>query len=211
MRQLWIAGGGGAALEAWAVLRAMEEAGRAPGSFRGFLVVEPPQLDPKGYEVRGEPDFLASADPASCQVIVALGSPRARQRAARGFLDRGFSLAALIHPSAILGPETTLGEGCIVMAQAVLETHVRVGALGMINVHASIAHECTLGEACSLGPGARLAGRVALGDRCDLGVGAVVRPGVVLGNDVVVGAGAAVVKDHPGCALLVGVPARPRP
>lgn len=211
MTKLWIAGGAGAALETWAVHRALAATGHSVPTLAGFLVIEPPSFDPGDLQVRDEAAFLAEADPGTEQVVLALGSPRLRQKAARRFEAQGFRFATLVHPTAVLGPEVRLGPGCVVMALAVLETHVTVGAHGLINVQASIAHEGRLGEACSLGPGVHLAGRVTLGDRCDLGVGAVIRPGVTLGSDLVVGAGAAVVKDHPGPALLAGVPARPRP
>lgn len=209
VKDLWIAGGSGAALEVWAVLRALEEAGRAPGTFKGFLLIEPPEFDPLGHALESEADFLATADPATNLVALGIGAPRTRQRAASNFQARGFALATLVHPTAVVGPQVLLGEGSVVMAQAVLETHARLGGLALINVHSSIAHGCVLGEACSLGPGAHLAGQVTLGDRCDLGVGAVVRPKVTLGCDIVVGAGAAVVRDHGDSGVLVGVPARP--
>jgi UDP-perosamine 4-acetyltransferase len=211
MMQLWIVGGSGAALESWAVAQTMTFERKEPAPLAGFLVIEPPSFDPQGLQVRLESDFLATADPAFSLVVLALGSPSLRQRVAESYRSRGFRFATLVHPTAVIGPEVSLGEGCVVMAHAVLETHVRVGAHCFINVQASLAHECVVGEACSLGPGVHLAGQVTLGDRCDLGVGAVVRPRITLGDDVVVGAGAAVVKNHPGPAVLVGVPARPLP
>lgn len=209
MKALWIVGGAGAALEAWAVHAALQPS-RPDLRLAGFITLEPqPEFDPAGLAVVLEPEFLASFDAAAHHVVLALGSPRARLRAARAYSDRGFSFASLIHPSAVIGPRVQLGQGAIVMAAAVLETDVRIGDHALINVQCSVAHECRIGDACSLGPGVHLAGRVTVGDACDIGVGAVLRPRVTLGSHIVVGAGAVVVKDQASPATLVGVPARP--
>lgn len=208
MKALWIVGGAGAALETWAVHAALAVRGIAP-PLAGFVTLEPrPEFDPQGLAVVLESEFAAHADPASSVVVLALGSPQARQRAAHNFSAMGYSFATLVHPSAIVGPRVALGTGSIVMAAAVLETDVQIGAHCLINVQCSVAHECRIGDFTSLGPGVHLAGRVTLGASCDVGVGAVVRPGVTLGNGIMVGAGAAVVEDQDAAATLVGVPAR---
>lgn len=206
MKRLWIVGGSGAALEVAAVAAAL---GRPVA---GYLILagKRPTFNPGDAQVRDEADFLHSADPAIDEVVLALGTPALRARVAATYAERGIEFPTLVHPRAVLGPEIDLGPGCVVMAGAVLETHVTAGPHALINVQTSLAHECRLGACCSLGPGVHLAGRVRLGDRCDLGVGAVVRPGVRLGADVVVGAGAAVITDFEGPGVLVGVPARPR-
>lgn len=212
MKDLWIAGGSGAALEVWAVARALEASRPQPWRLRGFLVIGgAPEFDLEGLEARGESEFLAEADPAGCLVTLGLGDPALREKVACAYAARGFGFASLVHPSAIIGPACEVGSGSVLMAQAVLETHVHVGAHALLNVGSSIAHNGRLGDCCNLGPGARLAGWVRLGDRCDLGVGSCVRPRVSLGSDTRVGAGAAVVGDHPGSATLAGVPARPLP
>ncbi|HEU4950726.1 MAG TPA: acetyltransferase [Holophagaceae bacterium] len=209
MKELWIAGGSGAALEAWAVARAMAA---PPWRLRGFLVASDGiDFDPEGLEVLEESRFLDQPEHRGSLVVVALGDPRLRERVVARFAAKGLAFATLVHPSAVIGPNCTLGEGSVVMAQAVLETHVKVGSHALLNVGCSIAHNGVLGSFCSLGPGVRLAGWASLGDRCDLGVGCSLRPRVALGPDTRVGAGAAVVSDHPGGATLVGVPARPRP
>lgn len=209
MKSLWIVGGAGAALEVWAVLRALEASARMPYALRGFILVEAaPEFDAERLEIRAEQEFLNSASTTEHEVVLAVGSPRSRAGIAERFSTAGFRFPILVHPQVIVGPHVSLGPGSVVMAGSVLETHVSTGSHALINVQTSLAHECRLGDCCSLGPGVHLGGRVRLGDRCDLGVGAVIRPGVTLGADLVVGAGAAVVEDHQGPGTLVGVPAR---
>ncbi|MCE1203792.1 MAG: acetyltransferase [Holophagaceae bacterium] len=212
MQDLWIVGGSGAALEVWAVARALEATGPQAWKVRGFLVLDgPPEFDPEGLEVQDESAFLAAPPTPSTLIVVALGEPSLREKVARLYASKGFRFATLVHPSAIIGPASSVGGGSVLMALSVLETHVKVGEHALLNVGSSIAHNGSLGDFCSLGPGVRLAGWVTLGSRCDLGVGSCVRPRVTLGPDTRVGAGAAVVADHPGAATLIGIPAVPRP
>jgi len=210
VKALWIVGGAGAALEVWTVHAALAVKGPAP-PLAGFVTVEASlAFEPRELSVLREDRFLGEMDPAANQVVLALGVPRLRMRAAERYRAAGFAFCTLVHPRSVIGPRVELGIGSVVMAGAVLETDISTGPHALINVQASVAHEGRLGTACSLGPGVHLAGRVQLGDCCDLGVGAVIRPGIRLGSDVVVGAGAVVVKDFPGPGTLLGVPARLR-
>jgi sugar O-acyltransferase (sialic acid O-acetyltransferase NeuD family) len=199
---VWIVGGSGCALEAWAVARA------SGVPVAGFVNVTPAvDFDREGLAVMAESEFLAG--PAStAEVTLAIGSPRLRAKLARTFAERGATFRTLVHPTSVVGPACVIGAGSILMAMSVLETHVQLGQHTLLNVGATVAHEGRIGPATSLGPGVHLAGRVQVGARCDLGVGAVARPGVRIGDDVVVGAGAAVVRDLLQAGTYVGVPAR---
>ena len=97
MKFLWIVGGAGAALEVWAVLRARESRSEIRHTLRGFLLLgEAPEFDSEGLEVMPEQDFLRSASPAEHEVVLAVGSPRSRNRLATTFSDAGFGFATLV-------------------------------------------------------------------------------------------------------------------
>jgi sugar O-acyltransferase (sialic acid O-acetyltransferase NeuD family) len=208
-RDLWIFGASGAALQVWAVVRALEASHGAGLTLRGFVVQDAPRFDLEGLSAREEADFLAHADPTRDVALIGIGAPRIRAAVAARLAARGIGAPVLVHPSAVIGPRVQIGAGSVVMALAVLETHVNVGEHVLINHGVTVAHECRIGAHSSLGPGVHLAGNVTIGARCDLGVGALARPGVTLGDDLVVGAGAVLVRDHVGPATLIGVPAKP--
>jgi len=202
--RLWIVGGGNATLEVWAVAQSL---GCPMG---GFVTLDGScEFDPEGLPCRKEADFLLEAVPGTDLVVLAIGDPRIRRRLDGAFAAAGLTFPTLVHPSAVLGPRVTLGEGTVVMAGAVLETHLTVGRHCMINVLASVAHHCVIGDYSNLGPGCHLAGSVQLGEGCDAGTGSSYRPGVKLGPGTLVGAGSAVVADWPGHMAIAGVPAKP--
>lgn len=163
----------------------------------------------EGLCCRMESEFLSCASPAENVVVLAVGAPKIRARLEQQYLGKGFSFPSLVHPSAIIGPHVEIGEGTIVMAGTVLETHLSIGRHCLLNVLVSVAHECRIGHFCNLGPGVHLPGRVSIGDRSDLGAACTFRPGIDIGSETIVGAGAVVVKNWPGHVTIAGVPAIP--
>lgn len=203
--RIWIVGGGGAALQVWALLRDLHPDGQRIG---GFVVADPPAFDVEGLPVRAEHDFLCEADSCTNSVVIAVGHPQRRQEIAKRFAEAGFAFPTLIHPTALVGAQVKLGDGYIVMAHSILETHLQLGSHVMVNLAAVIAHEGCIGSFSNIGPRSCLAGGVRIGERCDLGAGVTIRPRISLGHDLVLGAGSVVVKNVAGAGVLVGNPAR---
>lgn len=203
---LWIVGSSGAALQIWAVVKAL---GARQYVHRGFIVKDQPHFDVEELDVRGEEEFIAHANPDNSLVVIGVGNPSAREALAMKFARAGFSSPSLVHPSAIVGPQVFLGEGCVVMANAILETHIRLGVHVLVNLGATVAHEGIIGSFTNIGPHACLAGNTIVGERCDLGAGVISRPRIRLGSDIVAGAGAVIVRDYPDPTTIVGVPAKP--
>lgn len=140
--------------------------------------------------------------------MVAIGSNFMRQQMGQTLLAMGFTLPAVVHPSAHISPSATIGQGAIVMARAVVGTLSIVSELAIINTGAIVEHDNYIGYAAHIAPGAALAGRIRVGDRALVGVGSAVHPGISIGSDSVVGVGSAVVEDVPSGKTVAGSPAR---
>lgn len=123
-------------------------------------------------------------------------------------LARGFSLPVAIHPRAVVAEDVMIGSGTVIAAGAVVNPGARIGRSVIINTCASVDHECDIGDAAHICPGAHLAGRVAVGQTAQVGIGATVIERVCIGVGAVIGAGAVVVHDIPDYVIAYGVPAR---
>ncbi len=142
--------------------------------------------------------------------VVAIGGARGRDRIELMDLlrGRGLKLLTVIHRTAFVAADAQVGEGCQVMAQAAVCTHVKLGSGAIVNTAASVDHDCVIGSGAHIAPGARLAGEVTVGERAFIGVGAIVLPRIHIGEDAVVGAGAVVTKNVQPGATVIGNPAR---
>lgn len=120
----------------------------------------------------------------------------------------GFRFATLVHPSAQIAADVTIGQGSVVMAGAIINPGSVVGDFCIVNTRASVDHECVLSSYSSIGPGAVLGGCVRVGAYSAVGIGAVVLQEIEIGEQVVVGAGSTVLRNIPGGVVAYGTPAR---
>ncbi len=140
--------------------------------------------------------------------IGTVGLPLARQAVDRHFAERGFPFLAVCHPSAVLGRGVVLGEGCQIMAGAVVQPDTVIGRGAIINTRAAVDHDCVLGDFVHVAPGATLSGGVRVGAGSHIGTGAVVIEGIRIGAGCLVAAGAVVVADVADGARVAGLPAK---
>lgn len=162
------------------------------------------------WAVCGNTSVLHERLPQFNGVLVAIGDNYVRQTKLRELLAAGARVVTLIHPSAVVSRHATIEPGSVVLAGAVVNVGTKVGLGAILNTGCSVDHDCVLGAAVHVSPGARLAGGVSVGDLSWVGIGACVRQSIRLGTSVVVGAGAAVVADVADGMTVVGVPARVR-
>ena len=142
--------------------------------------------------------------------VLAIGGARGedRQQIAQQLRSTGLCLPSLIHPAAAVSESVKHGEGCQILANAVLAADVTMGNVCIVNNSANVDHECQFGSGVHIGPGAVLCGCVTVADNTMIGAGAVVLPRLRIGGGVVVGAGAVVTRDVPDRAVVIGNPAK---
>jgi acetyltransferase EpsM len=131
-----------------------------------------------------------------------------RRSLADRYATAGCSWASVVHPSVAMAEDTTVGDGVAVLARAVLNPGVRVGAHGIVNTGAIVEHDVQIGRNVQVGPGAVIGGGAVIGDDAFIGLGAAVRDHVRIGAGAVIGMGSVVINDVPPGAAVAGVPAR---
>lgn len=139
---------------------------------------------------------------------IAIGDNKARLDIYNYLKGKGRKLLTLIHPSAVVSKRATLGEGCFVGANAVVQTGCKISNVCLINTGSIAEHDNILGDAVHLAPNSATGGRVRLCDMAFVGIGSTLIPDVVVGKSAFVGAGALIRKDVPENTTMIGYSAR---
>lgn len=119
----------------------------------------------------------------------------------------GVQFDALIHSKAILQSGSSVGEGSLVDAGAILGPWVEVGKHVVVNRGSNIGHDSMVGDFSFISPGAVLCGHVVLGENVFVGAHATIIPDVKIGENAIIAAGAVVTGDIPANVMVAGVPA----
>ena len=147
------------------------------------------------------------------RLVVAVGEAALRRRIVETeAADREF--VSVIADTARLRGRSHVGEGAILCDGAVITDGARIGRHFHANLHAYVAHDCTVGDFVTLAPRASVNGNVVLEDDVYVGTGAVLRQGtadkpLTIGRGAVIGMGAVVTRDVAAGETVVGNPARP--
>jgi acetyltransferase EpsM len=162
----------------------------------------PPELN-----IEGPTRTLIARYIKSHRFVVAVGDRVQRRALASLILADGGDLATLIHPSAVIAPDVTIGEGTVVMAGVVINTGTRVGRFVIINTRASVDHDNLVEDNVQIAPGCTLAGTVVCRQDAFIGAGATIIQNVEIGEGACVAAGATVIRPVRARTLVAGCPA----
>jgi UDP-perosamine 4-acetyltransferase len=179
--------------------------------FLGATVADETDEGPGGIPILGTDDVILNYPPEAVLLangIGSIGDPSVRRDQFDHFSTKGYRFATVVHPKATLADDVQLGEGCVVMAGAIIQTGSRIGDNTIINTGAIVDHDGHIGSHVHLAPGAVLSGGVSIGHGVHVGTGATVIQAITIGANAIVGAGAVVVKDVRPGAVVLGVPAR---
>lgn len=147
---------------------------------------------------------------------IGIGDPRSRAEVA-GRLRSSVKFPSLIHPDTSFGrsqrERVEQSSGTIVFAGVRTTSRMAIGDFCILNLNATISHDCDLGDFVTVSPGANVAGNVTIGDGAWIGAGAVVNQGLpgskrMIGAWTMIGSGAVVTSDCDAESTYAGVPAR---
>ncbi len=145
--------------------------------------------------------------------VLGVADGEIRRRLEARCLDAGLSAFDFYAPGVMIGLGNQIGAGCVLMAQAMVTTNVRIGRQFQCNIYSYVEHDCVIGDYVTFAPRVSCNGNVHIGDNAYVGAGAVIKQGtpdnpLVIGQGAVIGMGAVVTKDVAPGAVVVGNPAR---
>ena len=130
-----------------------------------------------------------------------------RRKYSECILQKGGAFATLIHPTAVVGPNVTIGAGSIIGPLTQLSCEIVVGRFVAFGTLSSAAHDTTIGDYCQISGHCSITGNVVLEDGVFLGSHAVIVPQAHVGAWAYVGAGSVVLKRVQARTKVFGNPA----
>lgn len=158
--------------------------------------------------VIGEHDFFSENHDAN--IFVAIGDNYSRKKIVnkiRSNLDNA-KFPPLIHPSSVVGIESEIGNGAVVMPLANIGPQSIISDFSIINSKVSIDHNSFVGEYSSLAPGTTTGGNVTVGIETHIGLNATIKHGITIGDHTVIGSNSYVHENMGDHILAYGAPCR---
>ena len=206
-QNLVIIGAGGLAREVYDLFKELYPGQTNEISFKGFLSDGPSNVEELGYpRVIGT---VSSYMPAENDVFLcAIGKVRDRVKKVWQIKERGGIFINLVHPKAIVAPSVKFGEGIIIKAFCVLDSHVEIGSYTYLQSSVIAGHDVQIGAFCQVNSFSFFAGNVKVEDMCTINAGARIIQGVKVETEAVVGIGSVVLRKVKQKTTVFGNPAK---
>lgn len=153
-----------------------------------------------GYPIIGTDEQLPDLLKETPNVIITLGqihSSEGRKRLYELAKSHGAILPSITSPLAHVSKNAKIGEGTIVMHQAIVSAGADVGHNCIINTKSLIEHDSKIGNHCHISTASVVNGDCQLGEGVMLGSQSTLKQGVKIENHSLIGFGTLVRNDVP--------------
>ena len=143
--------------------------------------------------------------------VMAIGDGVKRAELIRKMEARSARFVTIIHPTAYVASNATVGNGCIVGPFSAIGSDARVGDHVLLTWYSSLAHDAISHPFAVLSPYSTANGGAILEEGVFLGTHAVIHPMIRVGAWSKVASGSVVYRDVPPNCLALGNPAKALP
>ena len=140
--------------------------------------------------------------------ILGIGDNNLRYKIAQLLLSKSKIIESVIDANAIISKRASCGVGVFASKGVIVNAFSIIRDFVILNTGCIIEHECEIGAAAHIAPGAVLAGNVKIGERSFIGANSVIKQGVEIGDDVIIGAGSVIINNVSSNTKIVGNPGR---
>ena len=192
MNNIILIGGGG---HCHSVIDVIEQEGR----FRIKGIVDKTKLlgsSVLGYPVIGNDNDLDSLVKKYQYALITVGqikSPSLRIKLFDLAVKAGFILPSIVSPNAYVSKYVTLGNGVVVMHDALINVNTIISENCIVNSKALIEHDCQIFKHCHISTNATINGGVTIKEGCFIGSGVVTKESITIDENSFIKAGSVVI------------------
>lgn len=158
-----------------------------------------------GFQIIGTSEDIISLNDGNTDFIIGIGNNAVRKNIAEKY---NVNWVSIVHPSAQIAIDVSIGKGTVVMANAVVNICAEIGEHCIINTGSVVEHDNVIGNYVHISPKVALGGTVSVGEQTHIGIGATVSNDITICDNCMIGAGAVVIRSIRHSGTYVGVPAR---
>ncbi len=147
---------------------------------------------------------------SDCFFISSIAHPQnriIRRRIFERAKTQGCKFGTIIHPTAIVSKDATIGEGCFIDAYSIVSGLVVLEDDVFIQNTCSIGHESIIRAHTTLSVNVKVSGSVIVGSDCYLGTNSCTSHDVEIPDDTLIAMGSAVIQSIKDGGTWIGVPA----
>lgn len=142
-------------------------------------------------------------------VYCPLGNNKLRVKFLTKARELGYETPNYIHPSVIISPNVTIGNGVYILLGTTIMPHTVIKDYVMISMGVHLAHHVILEEGTFLSTSCSFGASIVAHKFAYCGISSTIMTGIhELGEDCLIGAGAVVIRNVPEKAVVAGVPAK---
>ncbi len=206
-KQIILIGGGGHCKSCIAVIESTQEYQIAG------IVDTPDKLGQKvlGYPVIGTDDQLPELKKKYDYALITVGqitSANLRKKLYQKAKETGFHLPVIVASTAFVSRHSQIGEGTIIMHQAVVNADTIIGFNNIVNTKALIEHDCHIGNHNHISTASVLNGNVEVGNECFIGSNSTFVNGISIKDHIFIGINGVVNKNLKNKGVYVGSPVK---
>ena len=161
--------------------------------------------DVMGFPIIGATSEMEHLNDGNTDFVIGIGNNFTRKAIAEAY---HVNWVTLVHPSAQVAFNVEIGQGTVVMANAVINVCAMIGEHCIINSGATVEHDNVINNYAHISPNVALGGTVCIGSLTHLGIGTTVKNNTNICSNCTIGAGSVVVKDIEEAGTYIDIPAR---
>ena len=135
---------------------------------------------------------------------LAVGILPARQKIFDELNAKDIPFTNIIDPTAIIGVNSRMGTGNMLMAFCRLGPEAVIGDNNFLSAYVNIEHHNHMGSHCTFGPSVYMSGGVQIGSQVRFGTGIHVEPRLTIGDNAVIASGVTVTTNIPANTVVKG-------
>lgn len=162
----------------------------------------------KNCELYTFDEFKKKYTPNQCEIYIAMGEPVNRKKVYQECKKNKYNFATIIHPSAKIGENVTIGEGCHIRPFVDIQNNTKIGNNSLIEVSSILCKNVTIGCNCMIASKCIIQSNSILNDNVFVGMKSIIKNNLLIDMGSIVAMGSVILKNIEQYSLYSGNPAR---